>query len=77
MLKKKLVTIWCWSKSHYYFEWRLELIKSLEANTPLEIARICPSILFASVLDLQSNVFKMIMKSNVAIVIEAPFKLIF
>jgi len=60
-------------KSHYCSKWRLQLVKSLEANTPLEVVGICPSILSTSVLNLQSNVFKMIMKSNVAITIEAPF----
>jgi hypothetical protein len=51
----------------------LELVKSIEENIPLEPIRICPSILSASALDLWSNVFKMIMKSNVVIAMEAPF----
>jgi hypothetical protein len=51
----------------------LELVKNLEENIPLEAIKICPSILYVSVMDLQSNVFKMIMKSNVVIAMEASF----
>ncbi len=51
----------------------LELVKSLEENTPIEVVRICPSILSVSALDLRSSAFKMIMKSNVVIAMEVPF----
>jgi hypothetical protein len=51
----------------------LKLIKSLEENIPMETIRICPSILFASGLDLWFSVFKMIMKFTIVIAMEVPF----
>jgi hypothetical protein len=32
------------TKSHYYYELHLELVKSSKANIPLKATRICPSI---------------------------------
>jgi hypothetical protein len=50
----------------------LELIKISDSSTSLEVAKICPSILFASGLEMQANIFKIAMKSN-AIAAMAPF----
>ncbi len=60
-------------KYHYCNERRLELIKTSKENSLLEVAKTCPSIFFMSVLDMQSSIFKITMKSNVAITMEAPF----
>ncbi len=60
-------------KSHYYIERCLEPIRILEANSSLEVDKICPSIFSTSALDMQSNIFKIIMKSNATITMEAPF----
>ncbi len=61
------------NKSYYYVERCLEPIKIFKANSSLEVAKICPSIFFASALDMQSNIFKITMKSNTTIAMEALF----
>jgi hypothetical protein len=60
-------------KFHYYIEQCLELNRISNANTSLEIAKIYPSILSMSVLDMQSNIFKINTKSNVAPIMEVLF----
>ncbi len=60
-------------KFHYCIEWHLEPIKILKANSSLKVAKICPSIIFVSALNMQFNIFKITMKSNIAIAMEAPF----
>jgi hypothetical protein len=42
-------------------------------NTSLEVAKIYPSILSMSVLDMQSNIFKINTKSNVVAIMEVLF----
>jgi hypothetical protein len=37
------------------------------------VAKICPSILFVSGIEMQVNIFKITMKSNVVATMEAPF----
>jgi hypothetical protein len=61
------------NKSHYCIEQCLEPIKILEANSSLEVAKIFPSIFYMSALDMQSTIFKITMKSNTTITMEAPF----
>jgi hypothetical protein len=51
----------------------LELNIISNANTFLEVAKIYPSILSMSVLDMQSNIFKINTKSNVAAIMEVLF----
>jgi hypothetical protein len=60
-------------KAHYYSEKLLELVKTLKASSPFVATKICPLILFTSVFDMQSNLFKITVQFTVATVMEAPF----
>ncbi len=59
-------------KAHYYSEKFLEFIKTSEASLLLHVSKICLTM-FIIAFDMQSSVFKIIMQSNVAITMEAPF----
>ncbi len=60
-------------KSHYCTKRRLEHVKLSDLNTSLEVAKICPSILFANGFGMQVNIFKITMKSNVVVTMKVPF----
>jgi len=60
-------------KSHYCTRRRLEHVKLSNLNTSLEVARIWPSILFASGFEMQVSIVKINMKSNVVATMEVPF----
>jgi len=52
-------------KSHYCTKQCLEPIIILKANSSLEVAKVCPSILVVGVLDMQFNIFyPFLMKSR-------------
>jgi hypothetical protein len=51
----------------------LEPIKTLKANSPLVEAKICPTILSASAIDMCSSILKINMQSNAIVAMEAPF----
>jgi hypothetical protein len=60
-------------KTYYCFEMLLEPIKTSKAKLPLVIANIRPTILSTSALDMQYNIFKTTLQSNVVATMEAPF----
>ncbi len=62
-------------KAHCCFKKLLEPIKTSKASSSLVVSKICPIILSTSVLDMWSIIFKIIMQSNVATIMEAQFHL--
>ncbi len=58
-------------RSHYRTKRHLEPVKL--SSMSFKVAKICPSILSTNGLEIQANIFKITLKSNVVTTMEAPF----